>query len=292
MATRLVTIMEEKIIILSKRIVLFSSSLLTVILIIIAFSESFHLENASEWHQLILPGLSRIDRCISCHPDSAMAKRHLAMSLLRRHETDEYGCTICHQGEGRAVNIKSAHVQITPFDYIQSNCAQCHLVLFNASHRTQDCDLLSQGKKTLYHSGCLGCHKIRGTGGAVGPDLTAFSNKPGSQFNYTHVEGKHTIYSWLHEHFDDPGKISPGSQMFAFNFQEQEMQAFVTLIAGLKAPIYNLTYYELEILKEFADGTSERMVKNLLLRRRRFVGLARQVDDTSIIAIRVSPSHE
>jgi sigma-B regulation protein RsbU (phosphoserine phosphatase) len=44
----------------------------------------------------------------------------------------------------------------------------------------------------------------------------------------------------------------------------------------------------LETAKRFAPLGAEQMVKNILGYRRRFVGLARQVDDTSIIVIKVN----
>ena len=44
----------------------------------------------------------------------------------------------------------------------------------------------------------------------------------------------------------------------------------------------------LEAAKNFAAGCSaEQMVKNILAHRRRFVGLASQCDDTSIIVVKV-----
>ena len=46
----------------------------------------------------------------------------------------------------------------------------------------------------------------------------------------------------------------------------------------------------LETAMKFIDDSAEQMVKNILGYRRRFVGLARQVDDTSIIVIKVNPT--
>ena len=43
----------------------------------------------------------------------------------------------------------------------------------------------------------------------------------------------------------------------------------------------------LETAKQFASSEAGQMVKNILGDRRRFVGLASQVDDTSIIVIKV-----
>lgn len=43
----------------------------------------------------------------------------------------------------------------------------------------------------------------------------------------------------------------------------------------------------LETAKNFSDGTAQQMLKNILGYRRRFVGLAEQIDDTSIIVVKV-----
>jgi sigma-B regulation protein RsbU (phosphoserine phosphatase) len=43
----------------------------------------------------------------------------------------------------------------------------------------------------------------------------------------------------------------------------------------------------LEAAKKFTSGTAEQMVKNILVYRRRFVGLAEQIDDTSIVAVKI-----
>lgn len=43
----------------------------------------------------------------------------------------------------------------------------------------------------------------------------------------------------------------------------------------------------IETAKKFADGTVQQMLKNILAYRRRFVGLADQIDDTSIIVVKV-----
>jgi sigma-B regulation protein RsbU (phosphoserine phosphatase) len=43
----------------------------------------------------------------------------------------------------------------------------------------------------------------------------------------------------------------------------------------------------LNAAKKFAAGTAEQVVKNVLVYRRRFVGLAEQIDDTSIVVVKV-----
>jgi len=46
----------------------------------------------------------------------------------------------------------------------------------------------------------------------------------------------------------------------------------------------------LETAKKFSGESAEQMVKNILMYRRRFVGLASQIDDTSIIVVKVNRS--
>jgi serine phosphatase RsbU (regulator of sigma subunit) len=44
--------------------------------------------------------------------------------------------------------------------------------------------------------------------------------------------------------------------------------------------------------KQFAAGSAAQMVKNVLAYRRRFIGLARQTDDTSVIAVKLDRNRE
>jgi len=47
-----------------------------------------------------------------------------------------------------------------------------------------------------------------------------------------------------------------------------------------------------KVANDFAEGTAEQMIKNMLVYRRRFVGLARQFDDTSVIVVKVKKTAE
>ena len=43
----------------------------------------------------------------------------------------------------------------------------------------------------------------------------------------------------------------------------------------------------LDVAKQFTGGSAEQMAKNILFYRRRFVGLAHQIDDTSMVIVKV-----
>ncbi|MFQ5494993.1 MAG: c-type cytochrome [Phycisphaerae bacterium] len=97
--------------------------------------------------QVFLPELRRIDRCTTCHlgvanPEMAGAAKPLAAhpgDLLKHHPVERFGCTICHQGEGRAITAEAAHGwdahdapvpnAMTPLlrnDTVYTSCGRCH----------------------------------------------------------------------------------------------------------------------------------------------------------------------
>ena len=74
--------------------------------------------------QNVLPELYKVDRCITCHAgiddprmvDQAKDTPYYAHpgNFLMDHPPSKYGCTICHQGQGRATSLPDAHGHI-PF---------------------------------------------------------------------------------------------------------------------------------------------------------------------------------
>ena len=63
-------------------------------------------------HQIYLGSLKRIDRCTNCHlgtENPLMVDAKIPFKLhsgeyLKDHPIDGFGCTICHNGQGRATN--------------------------------------------------------------------------------------------------------------------------------------------------------------------------------------------
>ncbi len=97
--------------------------------------------------QLFLPELQRIDRCTTCHlgvenPEMADAATPLSThpgDLFKHHPVEKFGCTVCHQGEGRAITAESAHgwdandapvkSAMTPLlrnEAVYTSCGHCH----------------------------------------------------------------------------------------------------------------------------------------------------------------------
>ncbi|MBN1465812.1 c-type cytochrome, partial [candidate division KSB1 bacterium] len=227
-----------------------------------------------EIHQLELDDVDRIDRCITCHtsvtnPDfqqQPLPHRTHSGDILQNHPIERFGCTICHGGQGQAVDQKNAHARaadihwaqpLMAMQHIQSSCGQCHLTIFTNSNEIQNTEIFQKGHEIFAREGCLGCHKARGVGGSVGPDLTEQGEKTKHEYSFANVAGEHTIANWLYEHFKDPEMVSPGSEMLAIKLDDAELAALVTFTLGMNKPDLPFDYFSVETLNEFKGQRDE-----------------------------------
>lgn len=218
--------------------------------------------------QVATGGLKRTDRCISCHLGmenpymKGAPQPHAAhpAGFFEHHPIDEYGCTICHGGQGLAMNARDAHGidPDTHWDqpmmtqpYIQSSCGKCHLSIFSENRSLQGTSVFLEGQEIFSREGCLGCHKARGVGGIIGPDLTEQGEKTRHEYNFQNIEVEQTVSNWLKEHFRDPEMVSPGSQMLKIDLPEKELDALTTFVLGLARPDIDFEYFSLNTLNEF-----------------------------------------
>ncbi|MGB5875602.1 MAG: c-type cytochrome, partial [Bacteroidota bacterium] len=217
-----------------------------------------------EVRQLVLSRELRVDRCITCHlgieeegrnEDRVPFSSHSG-DYLTTHPPEKFGCTLCHKGSGRILEVQDVcgaegHDPSVSLQYVEALCAQCHLSIFADALPSDGTETLQNGLDLFRREGCLGCHKLRGVGGHVGPDLTDQGRKSRHHYNFSHIEGDHSVVNWLREHFRDPGGVSPGSSMPAFDLPEREMESLVTFALGQFNPSLPLNYYTSEVLQEF-----------------------------------------
>jgi cbb3-type cytochrome c oxidase subunit III len=213
-----------------------------------------------EVKQVILKDFNTVDRCITCHvgidnprmADESLPYRNHSGDILKHHPVEKFGCTVCHGGQGRALNIKEAFAReeglhwefpVLPQEYIQSSCGKCHLSVFDENPMLAGTEKLEKGRKLFKENGCLACHKVRSTGGTFSIDLTDQGNKTTHNYSFLYVKGEHTVPNWLREHFLDPQKVAPGSQMMTFEFPQDDMEALITFTMGLFTPKLPIKYY-------------------------------------------------
>jgi mono/diheme cytochrome c family protein len=150
-----------------------------------------------EIKQVYLEDLNQADRCQSCHvgidePDQVSDQNPFAQHpgyyiYLENHPINDFGCTFCHRGQGRATSSPDkAHGWIEHWQepmfkgkMIQASCETCH----GDVQHIQGGELIRKGSELIEKYGCYGCHKIAGYEDLrkVGPELTEL----GTKVNYT-----------------------------------------------------------------------------------------------------------
>jgi len=177
-----------------------------------------------EIKQFVLPELNRVDRCTTCHiavedPSYGGFAQPLAYHPNHaQHSFEKFGCTICHQGQGRATTKEAAHGNVEhwghpllPMKYIESACAECHLPT-DVPHAPK----LTRGREVFEEAGCIGCHKLHGTGGIIGPELEQV--------------GATRSPEWLLAHFKNPGAVTSGSAMPAIKASDDDLDALTLYV--------------------------------------------------------------
>jgi len=149
-------------------------------------------ENAFDYtilgHQININEFSVVDRCEICHlgtrepltitaanmapggpgkkPDELANAfvSHPRKELLQIHNPEKFGCSACHNGNGRATTSVEKGHGLNPFwlhplyhkENTEAGCQMCH-----ANDRvTQGADTLNLGKDLFYQRGCMGCHRM------------------------------------------------------------------------------------------------------------------------------------
>jgi len=200
-------------------------------------------------------GESRVDRCSTCHIASddprfqghaEPLRTHPYSAALgdvqangkweRRHKFTDFGCTICHDGQGRGLETFYAHgedvfwpdpmlgyvtqanwhaefkAKLTGKEYMQANCAQCH-----TEENFAGTELVQRGRQLFFEKACYGCHRIEGlSNGTLGPDLSEV--------------GKKYKVNYLWEHTVNPRAFQAASFMPKFDLTDDEIKALTVFL--------------------------------------------------------------
>ncbi|MDE3199672.1 MAG: c-type cytochrome [Acidobacteriota bacterium] len=214
-----------------------------------AVTKAAVLATPPEIHQILLPGLHRVDRCTTCHlgvddPTMKNAPEPFRYHAgLGPHVASKFGCTICHGGQGLATDVKDAHGNV-PFwndpllspEYVRASCGRCH-----KEGDVPGVPELTEGRRLFETEGCRGCHKLNGVGGSIGPDLTE--------------EGaSHRSPEWLEQHFLNPSKVSAGSAMPNFQFTREQARSLTYYMLSLTSADMGSYYSSVRLIPSPAYG--------------------------------------
>ena len=154
-------------------------------------------KKTSDWDakivQINVAEANIVDRCESCHmgsreplkiteasmvgkgskkPDEYAAAfvSHTDPELLKIHDPDKFGCSPCHQGNGRATtSVEKAHGNyehwlwpLYPKENSQAGCQSCHSADMVLASNDVQFDVINNGKDLFRQRGCMGCHRYEG----------------------------------------------------------------------------------------------------------------------------------
>ena len=152
---------------------------------------------ASEWDpaivQINVAEANIVDRCESCHMNArepikvtaaAMIEKgakkpdeyatafqsHPQPELLQIHDPEKFGCSPCHQGNGRATtSVEKAHGNyehwlwpLYPRENAQAGCQSCHAADMMLASGDVQFQTINTGKDLFRRRGCMGCHRYEG----------------------------------------------------------------------------------------------------------------------------------
>jgi mono/diheme cytochrome c family protein len=207
----------------------------------------------------------RVDRCMTCHlgidnPDYADApqpfRTHPQLDLYVNrespHSVDDFGCTGCHNGRGRATTFswvthtprdevqameweekydwEADHYWDRPMysaDFSESGCLKCHADTVHVPKATD----FNRGRDLYEKAGCWGCHNTRG-----------FEDRRKVGPNLDHVVSK-TTPEWAARWVKDPKSFKPSTFMPRFWNLDNNLDADVgarnnTEVAAIVAYVF------------------------------------------------------
>lgn len=198
--------------------------------------------------QIWLESVDRVDRCTSCHlgvtweglEDAEHPYQTHPRAPLANHSLEEFGCTLCHGGQGYATELPDAHGWVGHWEdplvdsqlaedyrisdagaFLQYKCNVCH----RFDRAIEGADYINRGKELIQEKGCRACHVINGRGGTIGPDLTDEGEKNPEQYDYSRLTTIPTLFSWQVAHLQNPKSYTPDTVMPDFGFNARDAQS-------------------------------------------------------------------
>jgi len=184
------------------------------------------------WH----PDIGVTDRCTSCHVGlKETSLTDVKFQPYRKHPviphtTEQYGCVMCHRGQGAATTVEEAHSStlaweqpILPALYIESGCGQCHRANLEGTPQ------LNQGRALLARYGCVQCHTIKLPDGGM---MQATQDAP----SLSHIADK-TTREWIFAWLKDPQSYAASATMPNFKLKDDDIRDISAFLTANSTPV-------------------------------------------------------
>jgi len=185
--------------------------------------------------QTWLPELGIADRCSTCHVGLKEASLAGATKQPFRphppipHSPTEFGCVMCHRGQGAATTVEEAHRSanaseqpILPAHYIESSCGQCHERAITGTPQ------LNSGRAMLARYGCVRCHKVTSPEGFT---MTATDDPPSLE----HIAAK-TTREWIFAWIRNPQAYAVTATMPNFQLSDEDARDISAFLVSQSTP--------------------------------------------------------
>jgi mono/diheme cytochrome c family protein len=196
-------------------------------------------------NQIWVPQMGVVDRCTTCHLGISQptlrgptVPQPFRAHPLIPHHVEDWGCVVCHRGQGRATEVAEAHDTtlawerpMLPVHYMQASCGVCHRADLPQTPE------LNLGRELLVKFNCVGCHRLEGIERPpmLGPDLTNVGTKVSREW----------IYKWLKEPrtlTDKDGNVTVDGvetedepRMPKFRLDETELRGLSAYLSSLES---------------------------------------------------------
>jgi len=187
-------------------------------------------------HQTWIPELGVVDRCASCHVAmKETSLRNVSMQPFRPHppiphSLDEFGCVLCHRGQGVATTVIEAHSStkaweepLLPARYFEASCGQCHMDKLVGTPR------LNSGRALLARYGCVECHSLTLPDGAR---VVPADDPPSLE----HVSQK-TTREWIFAWIKNPQAYSSTATMPNFQLSDNDARDISAFLISQSTPV-------------------------------------------------------
>lgn len=185
--------------------------------------------------QIWIPELQVVDRCTSCHV--ALKEANLADTSVQPfrkhppipHSLTEFGCVVCHRGQGPATSSHEAHhateaweEPLLPAKYMDASCGQCHLAPLRGT------PILNEGRRLLGRKGCVHCHTITLADGTV---MQPTDDPP----PLNHIAEK-TTQEWIFAFVKNPQAYAASASMPNFAFTDDNARDVSAFLIAKSTP--------------------------------------------------------